>query len=231
MTAVLRRRSAILVLMAALVTALWPVCKAAIASLYYFPASHALEQWQQSPDKPAETALNDAQQQIAAALHWQPENPHYQLVAAKIAEWAWYGGVLTTAAISHNEKIYQHAIALRPHWPVAYADYGYFLATVQQRLSDAWQQFALAERYGPYLPDVHKKILQVAFANWPELTVAQKATVFQRVANAMGGPLQADTIKIIQRYQQQRQQCIYLRKKLADKPVWPEISPRLCPAE
>lgn len=231
MTALLRRRSAIVLLLLVLVAALWPVCKAGIASLYYFPAAYALEQWQKASTKPEAAALQSARQQIAGALHWQPHNPHYQLVAAKIAEWAWYSGVLSTEAISQNERIYQQAIALRPLWPVAYADYGYFLATVQQRLNDAWQQFALAERYGPYLPDVHEKILQVAFAYWPALTVAQKATVFQRVANAMGGPLQGDTIRIIQNYQQQRQQCLYLRKKLANSPAWPEVRQRLCPAE
>ena len=231
MTALQRRRFAIVVLLVVLLTALWQVGKAGIASLYYFPAAYALEQWQQFTAKPEVEALQSAQQHIGAALNLQPQNPHYQLVAAKINEWAWYSGMLSTAAVSQNEQIYLQAIALRPQWPVAYADYGYFLATVQQRLADAWQQFALAEHYGAYLPDVHQKILQVAFANWPALTVAQKAAVFRRVEHAIGGPLQRDTFRLIQLYQQQRQQCIYLRKKLADKPVWPQVRQRLCPAD
>lgn len=230
MTPLLRRRLAIVVLLATLFTGLWQVGKAGIASLYYFPAAYALEQWQRATTKPEAEALQSAQHHIGAALSLQPQNPHYQLVAAKINEWAWYSGMLSTTAVSQNEQIYLQAIALRPQWPVAYADYGYFLATVQQRLADAWQQFALAERYGAYLPDVHRKILQVAFANWPALTVAQKAAVFRRVEHAIGGPLQADTFRLIRLYQQQRQQCIYLRKKLADKPAWSLVQQRLCPA-
>lgn len=228
MTVLQRRRFAILVLLTALLTALWQVGKAGLASLYYFPAAYALEQWQLSTEKPETAALQSAQQHIGSALELQPQNPHYQLVEAKINEWAWYSGMLSTDAVSQNEQIYLQAIALRPQWPVAYADYGYFLATVQQRLADAWQQFAQAERHGAYLPDVHQKILQVAFANWNALTVAQKAALFRRVEHAIGGPLQAETFRLIQLYQQQRQQCIYLRKKLSDKPVWSQVRQRLC---
>lgn len=210
--------------------AMWQPMRGAVASLYYFPASYALNQWQKNTVRPETRQLQMAQQHIAEALVWQPQNPHYQLTAAKIAEWAWFSGLLSTAEIIKNEQIYQQAIAQRPQWPVAYADYGYFLATVQLRLTDAFAQFELAERYGPFLPEVHEKILLVAFSNWNTLPVAQKAEVFARVAAAMGGPLQTNTVRLIKLYQMERQQCIYLRKKLAASPVWPVVQGQLCPA-
>lgn len=230
MNSVLLRRSLVVGSLIALSLAVWPVAKSAVASTYYFPAAYALEQWQKSSEKPDTEQLQSAQEQIQAALQWQPQNPHYQLMAAKIAEWAWFSGLITTDLISKNERIYQQAIAQRPSWPVAYADYGYFLATIQFRLGDAWQQLELAEKYGGYLPEVHEKILLVAFSNWSALSVAQKSVVFARVANAMGGPLQVNTVRLIKQYQLERQQCIYLRKKLASSQAWPYVQAKLCPA-
>lgn len=229
MKPLLLRRSLIIGGLGVLLALIWPVIKAGVASLYYFPAAYAVEQWQQSSAKPEAAQLQMAQEQINTALSWQPQNPHYQLMAAKIAEWAWFSGQLSTDLISNNEQIYQRAIAQRPSWPVAYADYGYFLATVQLRLADGWAQLQLAEQHGGYLPEVHEKILLVAFSNWHALTVAQKAAVFARVANAMGGPLQANTIRLIKQYQLERQQCIYLRKKLAAQDSWADVQRQLCP--
>lgn len=229
MKPLLLRRSLIIGGLGILLALIWPVIKAGVASLYYFPAAYAVEQWQQSSAKPEAAQLQMAQEQINTALSWQPQNPHYQLMAAKIAEWAWFSGQLSTDLISNNEQIYQRAIAQRPSWPVAYADYGYFLATVQLRLADGWAQLQLAEQHGGYLPEVHEKILLVAFSNWHALTVAQKAAVFARVANAMGGPLQANTIRLIKQYQLERQQCIYLRKKLAAQDSWADVQRQLCP--
>lgn len=229
MKPLLLRRSLIIGGLGMLLALIWPVIKAGVASLYYFPAAYAVEQWQQSSAKPEAAQLQMAQEQINTALSWQPQNPHYQLMAAKIAEWAWFSGQLSTDLISNNEQIYQRAIAQRPSWPVAYADYGYFLATVQLRLADGWAQLQLAEQHGGYLPEVHEKILLVAFSNWHALTVAQKAAVFARVANAMGGPLQANTIRLIKQYQLERQQCIYLRKKLAAQDSWADVQRQLCP--
>lgn len=230
MNPLLLRRGLILSGLFLLLALMWPVIKAGIASLYYFPAAYAVEQWQQSSAKPEAAQLQSAQEQINAALSWQPQNPHYQLMSAKIAEWAWFSGQLSTALISKNEQIYQQAIAQRPSWPVAYADYGYFLATVQLRLADAWVQLQLAEQHGAYLPEVHEKILLVAFSNWHALSVAQKAAVFARVARAMGGPLQANTLRLIRQYQLERQQCIYLRKRLASQDIWTDVQRQLCPA-
>ena len=224
------RRGLILLGLFVVLALMWPAVKAGLASLYYFPAAYAVEQWQKSADKPNAEQLHSAQEQIKTALQWQPQNPHYQLMAAKIAEWAWFSGQLSTELISKNEHIYHQAIAQRPSWPGAYADYGYYLATVQLRLADAWQQLELAEKYGAYLPEVHEKILLVAFSNWSALSVAQKATVFARVGAAMGGPLQGNTIRLIKHYQLERQQCIYLRKKLAARAHWAEVQRQLCPA-
>lgn len=228
MNGLLWRRIAIGCGFVALVVATWSPIKAGVASLYYFPASYAVNQWQQSTTKPESQQLLDAQEHINNALAWQPENPHYQLMAAKIAEWAWFSGQLSTDAIAKNEQIYQHAIALRPDWPVAYADYAYFLATVQFRLADAWQQLELAQQHGAHLPEVHEKILVVAFSNWSALSVQQKAAVFTRVASAIGGPLQGNTIKLVKQYQMQRQQCIFLGKRLATHPAWPNVQRQLC---
>lgn len=230
MNALMLRRGMILLAMVTLTILMWSSLKAGLANLYYFPAAYALEKWQNSTAKPDSEELTAAQQHISSAVHWQPQNPHYQLTAAKIAEWAWYSGQLSTELVSKNEQIYQDAIAQRPHWPVAYADYAYFLATVQLRLSDAWEQLQLAERYGQFLPEVHEKFLQVAFSNWKALDVEKKAEAFARVAAAMGGPLQHNTIRLIKQYQLERQQCIYLRKKLAGSERWPDVQRRLCPA-
>ncbi len=225
-TALLGRRLIIVGCIALLVAAMSMVWRAGMASLYYFPASFRLEQWDKASEKPQADDLAATAELAKAALAYQPDNPHYLLLNAKINEWRWYSGVLSSAEIAANEAIYQQAIALRPSWPVAYADYGYFLAATQLRLTEAWQQLVLARQKGPYLPEVQQKNLSVAFSFWPQLSVAQKAEVYQQVELGMSGALANVTRTTIQQYQKQQLVCQYLRVK--QSPVWPKVQSSIC---
>lgn len=207
---------------------LQPVVKSGIASLYYFPAAFRLEQWEKSTDKPAVDDLQRVSELVSNALNWQPNNPHYLLVKAKVDEWRWYSGVLETRQISANEQLYQRAITLRPDWPLAYADYAYFLSAVQLRLTDAWQQLALARHYGPFLPEVQEKYLSVAFSNWQSLTIAQKAEVYQYLEVAMAGSLQYQTRRLVQRFNMQKQICQYFRVKQKTVATWDQLKGSFC---
>ncbi len=225
-TAVLSRRVVIVVAIGLLSTLMAMVWQAGLASLYYFPASFRLEQWDKANAKPDADDLTGTAQLAEAALAYQPDNPHYLLLKAKVNEWRWYSGVLSSADVAANEAIYQQAIALRPSWPVAYADHAYFLAVTQLRLTEAWQQLMIARQKGPYLPEVQQKFLAVAFSFWPQLSVAQKADVYRQIELGMSGALFFTTRASIQQFNKQQLVCQYLRVKRS--PVWLKVQDNLC---
>lgn len=207
--------------------------RAGLASLYYFPASFALQQWQSQQNndlnaRPTTEQLQRAQSLLTQAVALQPQNPHYLLTLAKINEWAWYSGAMDSRSVAQNEAIYQQAIALRPDWPVAYADFAYFRAVIQGRLSDSWELLAQATAKGPYLPEVQQKWLSIAFSQWPQLSVAQKAQVWQRVEMGVRGPLRAVTLRQIKNFSMQRQSCILLSRRLFAETFWPQLRPVVC---
>lgn len=212
-----------ILLLSAVLTSVW---RAGLASLYYFPASFRLEQWDKANVKPQADDLIATASLAKSALELQPDNPHYLLLNAKINEWSWYSGVLNSSDVAANEAIYQKAIALRPSWPVAYADYAYYLAVTQLRLTEAWQQLMLARQKGRFLPEVQQKYLAVAFSFWPQLSVAQKADVYQQIELGMSGALFATTRAAIQQFNKQQLVCQYLRVKRSA--VLPKVQNSLC---
>jgi hypothetical protein len=222
------RRLSILALAAVTVALLALSFQAGLASLYYFPAQFRLEQWEKSTDKPTSADLAHTAELIANAVRLQPDNPHYLLLSAKVNEWRWYSGELSSAQIKANEQLYQQAIALRPSWPVAYADYAYFLAVTQFRLTDAWQQLQLATERGAYLPQVQQKFLSVAFSFWQSLSVQQKAEVYRRVELGFAGALFEQTRRAVEQAGKQSQICRYLRLKQDGQPVWQKVRQNVC---
>lgn len=224
----LLKRSGAMLLFVLTLVLLHQVISAGIASLYYFPAVFRLEQWEKSADKPPADDLQRTSELVQGALSWQPTNPHYLLMKAKVDEWRWYAGVLDSREVAANEALYQQAIVMRPDWPVAYADYAYFLATVQLRLTDAWQQLALARKYGPFLPDVQEKYLSVAFSQWQSLSVAQKAEVYQYLEVAMTGSLHHRARRLIQHFNMQKQICQYFRVKQKTIATWDSLKGSFC---
>lgn len=200
--------------------------QAGYASLYYFQATFALERWpQQQPDL---AEYNKTFAAISAASRLQPNNPHYLLVQAKIIEWGWHSGHVPTSALTGNEALYQQAIRLRPDWPVAYADYGYYLGHTQFRLTDAWEQMRLARSHGAFLPQVQQKFLSFSFQYWRYLSASQKAEIFVYLQQTLFGHLQNQTIDLIRQFNMQRLSCIYLSRRAAAEPDWARLQPRLC---
>lgn len=222
------RRFLIVIFAAAVSVLLVLSFNAGLASLYYFPAQFRVEQWEKSADKPAAADLQHTAELIANAVRLQPDNPHYLLLSAKINEWRWYSGVLSSADIKANEQLYQQAIALRPSWPVAYADYAYFLAVTQFRLTDAWQQLQLAGQRGYYLPQVQQKFLSIAFSYWKTLSVGQKAEVYQRIERGFAGSLFVQTKNAVVKAGMQQNVCRYLRLKQGPAGVWEKVRHNVC---
>lgn len=223
-----RRRLLIVLVIAAVSGLLVLSFNAGLASLYYFPAQFRVEQWEKSTDKPAVSDLQHATELVANAVRLQPDNPHYLLLSAKINEWRWYSGVLSSAEIKANEQLYQRAIALRPFWPVAYADYAYFLAVTQFRLTDAWQQLQLANQHGAFLPEVIDKYLLVTLSSWQLLSVSQKAQVFKIVETNFFSTRRPLLTRRIKQFGKENLFCLYLQTKLVSQPGWPSARPAVC---
>jgi len=226
LNALLRRRLWLAALMLLISGLMALAAQAGVASLHYFQAAFALERWQQQ--NPDQAQYQQAAAAIAQATALQQDNPHYLLVQAKINEWGWHSGYVKTDALAGNEVLYQRAIQLRPDWPVAYADYGYFLGHSQFRLTDAWAQMTLARQHGAYLPQVHHKFLSLSFQYWQYLSAAQKTEVFSYLQHTVFGPLSGQTIRLTAQFHMQRQSCLYLSRRAAQHPAWPALQRRLC---
>ncbi len=216
-TLALRSKRLSIVLLAAitvwLLTLVW---RAGWASMNYFQVQHWLYQWNSDSSQLTETQFQAADAAMHKVLQLEPAHPHYLLMMAKVQEWGWFKGYLASEQMAGVEQYYTEAIRLRPAWAVAYADYAWYLATVQFRVTDAFAQIALAKQYGPYLDDVQQRTLAVAFSRWNFLSVQQKTIAYQTLAQVVSSPhaIYGKSLALVRNYQMQRLGCIYLRKQL-----------------
>lgn len=229
--ALLWRRRVIALLLA--VATLWlfqPVWQAGMASANFFRVQFLLNDWDAHPEHLTEERYLQALQLMELTLAKEPQHPHYLLNMAKVMEWGWFKGFRPASEMAIVESYYQQAIQRRPNWPNAYADYAWYLSTVQFRLTDAFAQLALARQYGPYEPQVLIQTLAVVYSQWPHLNASQKALGYQALERSLGAhaPLYLSVFKLVKQYQMQRLGCIYLRaRQSAQAPYSPLAQQRL----
>lgn len=215
------RRIIALVLALGTLFLLTPVWQAGMASANFFRVQFLLNEWDKNSDNLTPERYAQAVQLMEVTLSKDPHHPHYLLSMAKVLEWGWYKGLRPASEMAVVEKYYQQAIQLRPQWPNAYADYAWYLSTVQFRLTEAFEQLALAERYGPYMPQVLQRTLAVVYSQWPHLNASQKALAYQVLARSIDASprLYMPVLQLVKQYQMQRLGCIYLQaRQSADKP-------------
>lgn len=189
-----------------------------LASAYYFKANYYLELWQRKPETLEQHSWQEAADAITSAVKYHSDHPHYLLTQAKINEWGWFKGFQTAEQIAGNEQLYQQAIALRPSWPNAYADYAYFLGIVNFRVSEALAQLDKAWLYGPYTPEVFHRTLLISAHRWALLTGTQKAQSFKALQLMVEHSYKTyqQALVIGRSYKLQRPFCIYLQLKQAE---------------
>ena len=186
-----------------------------LASGYYFKANYYLELWQRKPKTLDQHSIQEAAAAIEQAVILHPNHPHYILTQAKVNEWAWYAGFKTSNQIASNDKLYERAIQLRPTWPVAYADYAYYLGLVEYRTNDAFKNIDLANQFGRYIPEVYMKTIMVGTYMWNKLTVSQKKTTFEAafLAITANNGSYNNALQIVRDTKTEKQFCIYLKLK------------------
>ncbi len=213
----LRRRLLALVLLIGNLLLFVPVWQAGMASANFFRVQFLLNEWDKNSDNLTPERYQQAQRLMEATLAKEPDHPHYLLSMAKVLEWGWFKGLRPASDMAVVESFYQQAIQLRPHWPNAYADYAWYLSTVQFRLTDAFTQLALAEQYGPYMPEVLQRTLAVVYSQWPHLNAAQKAMGYRVLAQSIeANPrLYNSVLQLVKQYRMQRLGCIYLQARPA----------------
>ena len=204
-----------LVLALSVIMLLSQVWRAGMASAYFFQVQHLLTKWDTNSDQFTEQGYQQADLLMQRTLALEPDHPHYLLTMAKIQEWGWFKGFKPASSMDGVEAYYQQAIALRPQWPNAYADYAWYLSTVQFRLTDALAQLALADNYGRYTPAVLHRSLAVYFSQWQHLSVVQKAQAYQVLARsiALNQRYYRPIHDLVVQYRMQRLGCIFLRKQ------------------
>lgn len=169
----------------AILWAAWQVGTIGLASAWHYQALRYLELWQKNEQLFTETNFQKASIAINNAVNLHPSHPEYLLLKVKISLWGWYQGELKTEQLNNLESLYQQAIALRPIWPNAYADYAYYLGVTQRHATEAFNQLKLAKQYGPYTPEVFMQIVSIGFINWTVLSTEQKAMTLKALQHAV----------------------------------------------
>ncbi|WP_337840973.1 hypothetical protein [Rheinheimera sp.] len=163
----------------------WHMVNMGLASAWYFKANHYLDLWVKNEQLFTEQSWQEASTAIDKAVQLHPTHPHYLLIKAKINEWGWYGGLMTSKQLEQTESYYRQAIALRPTWPNAYADYAYYLGVTQFRVTDAFAQLENAEKFGRFIPETFLRQLAVGFANWRHLNIRQKTSTLEALKRSV----------------------------------------------
>jgi hypothetical protein len=184
-----------------------------MASAYYFKANYYLELWQRKPDTLTAASWQQAAEAIETAVELHPTHPHYLLIMAKINEWAWYKKIKTADQILVNEQLYKLAIELRPGWPNAYAEYAYFLAMVNFRISEGFDALKLANHYGPFIPETFERTFSIATYHWSLLNSNQKAMGFYALEKMVKYSYKTyhQALQATKDYQLKRDFCVYLK--------------------
>lgn len=221
-----RRRVLACILAVATVLLFPPVWQAGMASANFFRVQFLLNEWDRSSDNLTEERYQQAQKLMEATLAYEPLHPHYLLSMAKVLEWGWYKGFRPASEMAIVESYYQQAIQLRPTWPNAYADYAWYLGTVQFRLTEAFDQLSLADRYGPYTAPVLLRTLSIVYSQWPHLNASQKAVGYRALARSLeaNSKLYGPVYHLVQQYQMQRLGCIYLRARQSLEDPYSELA-------
>lgn len=221
-----RRRTLALLLAAFTVLLLVPVWQAGMASANFFRVQFLLNEWDKNSESLTPERYQQAQQLMEITLSKDPDHPHYLLSMAKVLEWGWYKGFRPASEMAVVESYYQQAIQLRPQWPNAYADYAWYLSTVQFRLTEAFAQLALADQYGPYMPQVLQRTLAVVYSQWPHLNAAQKALGYRVLARSLDASprLYNPVLQLVKQHQMQRLGCIYLRASQSAAKPYSELA-------
>lgn len=184
-----------------------------LANAFHFKSRHYLDLWaiKGAIDR---SQFDDALAAAERAVELDGEHPHYLLTLAKVVEWGQFSG---WSSLSHQQinGLYDKAIALRPNWPNAYADYAYQQAFYQQNFTAAWSLLPTALTFGPYTPEVHRNVLAIGFAFWTGLTTAQRALVFASVDAAVraGGRPYHELKSLAKQYHLQSTLCRYIPLK------------------
>lgn len=204
-----------------LAASVWHIAPTGLASAWYFNANHSIERWSAQPATFNLGSWQQASLAIDRAIRFHPSHPHYLLTKAKMNEWGWYGGHITSEELEKTEHYYRTAIQTRPNWPNAYADYAYYLGVTQFRVTEAFEQLELAKRYGPYVAETLLRQLAVGFLRWDILNPTQKASTLDALKNALlsGYAVYSKARIIVKDAKQMQVACTYLTMSKNDFPL------------
>lgn len=210
----------------------WHIVPIGLASAWYFKANYFVELWVKNQPLLTEESWKQASEAIDKAIELHPKHPHYLLTKAKINEWGWYAGLMTTKELEQTETYYKDAIQARPLWPNAYADYAYYLGVTQFRITEAFEQLELAKKYGPYMPETSLRELALGLSRWSLLNGQQKTETFYAMDKALqsGQSSYFQSLNIIRSTGKVELACTYFRtsKNSLPEPIRQLIKDDLC---
>lgn len=206
-----KRHYSYLVLIVVVCLAALGSARQGVASAWHFKSLFYIEKLEQGQTL-SEQAYQEALQAAQKAQGLIPQNPHYNIVLARILEW---GSFLhfTPLNVAELELLYETAIQQRPSWPDAYAAYASVLAYLAQQPERAALQLLLAEQHGPYMPEVLVQSVRIGSDFWQYMPAEFKGRYFvlaTRLAKSHGQAFR-QMANHLQQHPMRDLTCAYLR--------------------
>jgi hypothetical protein len=126
-----------------------------------YKAKYAVKTWEQDNRLPTAEEAAYALQQAASALAWQPENPEYLALKARVLT---YQGLLHWGEDRFFEiteeavTLYQESTRRRPKWPYSWSGLA-LVKAYRAEFDDVYKEVvAKAVKFGPWEPGVHRTL-------------------------------------------------------------------------
>lgn len=194
----------------------------AMGDLYGYKARYAVDAWQSRKTLPTQDELQSGITDIDKALRWEPRNPEYVELKARILYLQALNSGLETAGFGKiQEAKYYHlyAIELRPNWPYSWAN----LVLMKSYLGEFDKEYDEALRnavtFGPWEQSVHITLAIAAPISWSSLSKKQKQIFASNIERGLVWSV-SDIRSVLEAYRKRSVICAYLKRD--------EMQKRLC---
>ncbi len=157
-----------------------------MADIKAYPVRYALERWENKGEVDPEelTAMAAA---IESALSWQPHNPEYIELQARIKLHQAImieEGIAFKKAVREILALHNIAIELRPQWPYSWANKALMKAYLEEFDTEYLEAMQQSEHFGPWELSVNLTVLQAGLIGWFSLTPDDKLVVVRAADRA-----------------------------------------------
>lgn len=198
-----------------IVICLWGIYHAVhmgVADVLAYRAQYAIKSWEKEGRLPSEDEVNKAIVNASSAVSWEPGNPEYLNLYARLLTYKglvhWGGGQFNSIT-EEAVALYQQSSQLRPNWPYTWAN----LALVKSYRSEFDDLFnesvSKAVTFGPWEPDVHTTLTEAGLFGWNKLSKEGRKLIAANIHRGLRFS-RKEIATMVRRHQKRFAVCGYL---------------------